>query len=49
MNDPEFLADAGKSNLDIDPATAEQVEQLLLQFADYPKQVIERAMTAVGR
>ena len=35
MRDPEFLAEAQKANLDIDPATHEQVEQLLAQFADY--------------
>ena len=49
MGDPEFLADARKFNLDIDPASAEQVQQLLAQFADYPQAVIDRAMAAVGR
>jgi hypothetical protein len=36
-------------NLDIDIATGEQVEQLLIQFADYPKSVIEKAKAAIGR
>ena len=49
MKDPEFLADAERANLDVDPATAEQVEQLLAQFADYPKAVIEKAKAAIGR
>lgn len=49
MRDREFLAEAQKANLDIDPATHEQVEQLLAQFADYPKDVLERAKFAVTR
>jgi tripartite-type tricarboxylate transporter receptor subunit TctC len=49
MNDPEFLADARKSNLDIDLATAEEVEQLLTDFARYPRAVVERAKAAIGR
>ena len=49
MRDPEFLADAEKANLDIDPATGEQAEQLLREFADYPKSVIDRAKAAIGR
>jgi len=49
MKDKEFLADAQKMNLDIDVATAEEVEQLLIQFANYPKNVIEKAKAAIGR
>jgi tripartite-type tricarboxylate transporter receptor subunit TctC len=49
MRDPEFLAEAHKLNLDIDPATHEQVEQLLAQFANYPKSVIEKAKLAITR
>ena len=49
MRDPEFLAEAKKANLDIDPATHEQVAQLLAQFANYPKSVIEKAKAAITR
>jgi len=49
MRDPEFLAEAQKANLDIDPATHEQVEQLLAQFAAYPNAVIEKAKLAITR
>jgi tripartite-type tricarboxylate transporter receptor subunit TctC len=49
MRDQEFLTEAHKANLDIDPATHEQVEQLLAKFADYPKAIIERAKVAVTR
>ena len=49
MKDKDFLADAQKVNLDIDIATPEQVQQLLAQFADYPKDVIDKAKAAIGR
>jgi tripartite-type tricarboxylate transporter receptor subunit TctC len=49
MSNKDFLADARKTNLDIDPATGEQVEQLLAQFADYPPAVVARAKAAIGR
>ena len=49
MRDPEFLAEAEKAKLDIDPARHEQVEQLLAQFADYPKDVLEKAKQAIAR
>jgi tripartite-type tricarboxylate transporter receptor subunit TctC len=49
MQDPEFLADARRANIDIDPVTGEQVEQLLKQFADYPASVIDKAKAIIGR
>jgi tripartite-type tricarboxylate transporter receptor subunit TctC len=49
MKDPAFLADAAKMNIEIDPATGEQVEQLLRQFADYPANAVEKARAAIGR
>jgi tripartite-type tricarboxylate transporter receptor subunit TctC len=49
MKDPDFLADARKVNLDIDPASGQEVHSLLLRFADYPKHIIEKAKAAIGR
>jgi tripartite-type tricarboxylate transporter receptor subunit TctC len=49
MRDPDFLADAERSKLDIDPADHTQVERLLAHFADYPKDVIEKAKAAIAR
>jgi tripartite-type tricarboxylate transporter receptor subunit TctC len=49
MKDPEFLSDAGKAGLDIDPASAEEVEALLKRFAAFPPDVFRRAMQAIGR
>jgi tripartite-type tricarboxylate transporter receptor subunit TctC len=49
MKDPDFLADAQRANIDIDPVTGEQVDQLLEQFAEYPKSVIDKAKAVIGR
>jgi tripartite-type tricarboxylate transporter receptor subunit TctC len=49
MKDPDFLADARKLNLDIDVATADEVQRLLAEFANYPRAVIEKAKAAIGR
>jgi tripartite-type tricarboxylate transporter receptor subunit TctC len=49
MRDPEFLDDARKINIDIDPAPGEEVDKLLHQFADYPESVIQKARAAIGR
>jgi tripartite-type tricarboxylate transporter receptor subunit TctC len=49
MHDPAFLADARKLTIDIDPATGEEAEQLVRQFANYPPSVIEKARAAIGR
>ena len=49
MRDAAFLADARRADLDIDPATGEQAEELLIRFGDYPKSVIENAKAAIRR
>ncbi len=49
MHDPEFLEDARKVNIDIDPVSGAEVEKLLRQFADYPTAIIRKARAAIGR
>jgi len=49
MKDLDFLADAQRANIDIDPVTGEQVDELLGQFAKYPKSVIDKAKAVIGR
>jgi tripartite-type tricarboxylate transporter receptor subunit TctC len=49
MVDPEFLEDAKKVNIDIDPVSGAEVEELLRQFADYPTTIIRKARAAIGR
>jgi tripartite-type tricarboxylate transporter receptor subunit TctC len=49
MKDKDFLAEAERVGLDIDPATADEVEQLLVRFAAYPPDVFRKAQEAIGR
>ncbi len=49
MQDKDFRAEAEKVGLDIDPASAEEVEQLLMRFAAYPPEVFRKAQEAIGR
>ena len=49
MKDKDFLAEADKVGLDIDPASADEVEQLLVRFAAYPPDVFRKAQEAIGR
>lgn len=43
MKDKEFLADAKKAGLDIDPVTGKEIEAALRRFASFPKAVLQRA------
>jgi tripartite-type tricarboxylate transporter receptor subunit TctC len=49
MKDKDFLAEAEKIGLDIDPASGEEVEQMLMRFAAYPPEVFRKAQEAIGR
>jgi tripartite-type tricarboxylate transporter receptor subunit TctC len=49
MKDQDFLAEASKVGLDIDPATADDVQQLLQHFASFSPAIFERAQKAIGR
>src|SRR5258708_39310670 len=49
MKDKDFLAEADKVGLEIDPASADEVEQLLVRFAAYPPEVFRKAQEAIGR
>jgi hypothetical protein len=49
MKDPEFLAEANKAGLDIDPASPDEVEALLKRFAQFPPEVFRKAQEAIGR
>jgi tripartite-type tricarboxylate transporter receptor subunit TctC len=42
MKDPEFLAEAKKKRLDIDPTTGEEVEALTRDVMNQPPEVVER-------
>jgi tripartite-type tricarboxylate transporter receptor subunit TctC len=49
MQDPEFRAEADKVGLDIDPASAQDVDQLLQHFAAFPPEIFRKAEEAIGR
>lgn len=49
MKDPEFLAEANRVGLDIDPASPEEVLDLLKRFAAFPPDVFKKAEQAIGR
>jgi tripartite-type tricarboxylate transporter receptor subunit TctC len=48
MKDPAFLADAKKSNLDVDPLSGQKLEALVKQLYSTPKAVAEEASRAMG-
>jgi tripartite-type tricarboxylate transporter receptor subunit TctC len=49
MKDPQFMAEANKAGLDIDPATPEEVQALLKQFASFSPELLVKAREAMGR
>jgi tripartite-type tricarboxylate transporter receptor subunit TctC len=49
MKDPEFLAEAGKLNLDINPLSGTAITSLLTELYGMPKGVIDKAAQAVSK
>lgn len=49
MKDPQFLAEANKIGLDIDPVRPEQVQELLKRFAAFSPDILRKAREAMGR
>jgi len=49
VKDPEFLAEANKIGLSIEPMSGELVQKRFAEFYNTPKPVIQRAMKAMGR
>jgi hypothetical protein len=42
IRDPELLAEAKKSRMDVDPSTGEELQGLLNEILNQPPEVIER-------
>jgi hypothetical protein len=42
MKDPELLAEAKKGRMDVDPSTGEDLQTLLQEIIDQPREVIEQ-------
>jgi tripartite-type tricarboxylate transporter receptor subunit TctC len=49
MKDPEFLADAKKLNLEVNPLSAKTMDELLAELYTTPKPVLEKAAQAIAR
>lgn len=49
MKDPQFLAEATKAGLDIDPVKPDEVLKLLQRFKAFPPEVFRKAQDAIGR
>lgn len=49
MKDKDFLAEANKAGLDIDPAMADDVQELLQHFATFSPEIFAKARQAIGR
>ena len=47
MKDPEFLADAKKLSLEIDPITGEQAQELIAKVLEYAAPVAARVRKAI--
>ena len=48
MKDPEFIADARKSQLDVNPMTGREITQMVLELYKSPKEVVQATANAVG-
>jgi len=49
MKDPEFLADAKKLNIDVNPVTAKALDELLAELYATPKDVVKKASEAITK
>jgi len=48
MKDAEFFAEATRAGLEIDPASAADVDDLLKRLAAYPADIFRKAQDAIG-
>jgi hypothetical protein len=49
MQDADFLAEAGKVQLEVDPLSAAEIEALLATAYRAPKSIVRRAGALIGR
>ena len=48
LKDPELLAEAKKGRMDVDPSTGEELQALVKEVMDQPKEVIQRVRKILG-
>ncbi len=49
LKDPEFLAEANRAGLDIDPVPADEIVALLTKFSKFPRNILERSKSVIER
>ena len=49
MKDPEFLAEAKKLNIDVNPVTGKEIDAMLGELYATPKDVLEKAAQAIAK
>jgi hypothetical protein len=49
MKDPEFLAEAQKLNMDVNPLSAKTMDESLAELYATPKDVLEKAAQAITK
>ena len=49
MKDPEYLAEAQKTNIDVNPVTAKELNELLAELYATPKDVVKKASDAITK
>ena len=49
MKDPEFLAEAKKLNIDVNPVSASALDKLLAELYATPKDVVKKASEAITK
>jgi tripartite-type tricarboxylate transporter receptor subunit TctC len=49
MKDPEYLADATKLSIDVNPVTGKAIDELLAELYATPKDVVKQASEAITK
>jgi hypothetical protein len=49
MKDPEFLAEAQKLNMDVNPTGPKEIDDILVDLYKTPKDVLEKAAQAISK
>jgi tripartite-type tricarboxylate transporter receptor subunit TctC len=49
MKDPDYLAEAKKLDLEVNPVSAKSLEELLAELYETPKDVVKKASDAISK
>jgi hypothetical protein len=49
MRDPGFLSDADKQKLEVQPVPGEEIQKLVVEMFQSPREVVEAARKAIER